>query len=102
MREIRGTLSAAGVSPPDPGHDTLAGLLALHLSGTFVATIQVEASKDNGATWAPVSLDPYGTTATFTAPIRRWFFEPEDGVRYRVNCTAYTSGTVNYWLSQSP
>ena len=27
--------------------------------------------------------------------------EPERGVLYRFNCTAYTSGTINYRMSQN-
>ena len=62
-------------------------------------TLQFEASFDGGTTWAPISGATVGTTATFTAPTQFVAVEPERGVLWRVNCTAYTSGTANVRLS---
>ena len=65
----------------------------LSLSGTFVATVAIQRSFDDGATWK--------TVESYTAEIESTGFEPEGGgALYRLNCTAYTSGTVTYRLSR--
>ena len=60
--------------------------------GTFVGTVQLQRSFDGGTTWIP--------TASYTAVDSDIGEEPEDSVLYRFECTAYTSGTINYRLSQ--
>lgn len=70
------------------------------LWGTFVGTARLEKSFDGGATWLPCCEDNTGTAAAYTAPVNLSGFEPEYGVLYRWNCTDYTSGTVNYRISQ--
>lgn len=77
--------------------DQRAHPLNISLWGTFVATVQVERSFDNGTTWLP--LTALGSSIPFTAPASEVFDEGETGVQYRLNCTSYTSGTVNYRLS---
>lgn len=89
-----GTFTATGQS----ADATFKGEFNVSLWGTFVATVQLERSFDAGSTWLPVTA--LGTGITFTAPATEVFSEPEAGVRYRLNCTAYTSGTVNYRISQ--
>ena len=76
------------------------GQFNVSLWGTFVGTISVERSFDNGATWINCSRDTAGTDNAFTAPTTQVLNEPENGVLYRVNCTAFTSGTINYRISQ--
>lgn len=99
QREILGTLAALnGVSPSIE----ISGWWAVHLTGTFVAQIEVQASKDGGASWAPISGDGYGTPMLLQSNIRRWQWEPEQGLLYRLQCVAYTSGTITYALSQCP
>lgn len=68
--------------------------------GTFVATVQLERSFDDGSTWVVCSRDSAGTNASYTAPASLLIEEPEAGVLYRLNCAAYTSGTVSYRISQ--
>lgn len=68
------------------------------LSGTFVATLQIVRSYDSGATWKP--LTALGTSFSFTGPCEEIFEESEPGVMYAWQCTAYTSGTINYRISQ--
>lgn len=68
------------------------------LSGTFVGTVYLQRSYNNGLTWAP--LTALGQDISFDAPCEEVFEEPEDGVLYRWNCAAYTSGTINYRISQ--
>lgn len=68
------------------------------LSGTFVGTVRLDRSFDNGSTWHPVTA--MGAAVSFTAPCTEVLEEPESAMRYRVNCVAYTSGTITYRLSQ--
>jgi hypothetical protein len=77
----------------------IVGLLNVAITGTFVATLQLENSFDGGTTWAPMSGSTVGTTATFTAPTQFMANEVEAGVLWRANCTAWTSGTANIRLS---
>ena len=72
----------------------------LSLWGTFSGTVQVERSFDRGASWLACSRDGAGTPASYSAPVSLVMEEPEAGVLYRLNCTALSSGTVNYRLSQ--
>ena len=56
--------------------------------GTFVATVTVQRSFDQGATWLDV--------ASYTAPIEDIGFEPEAAMyRIGVKTGGFTSGTVN-------
>lgn len=68
------------------------------LTGTFVATVRLMRSFDNGATFHP--LTALGQTIEFTAPCEEFFAEPEPGVLYAWQCVAYTSGTIEYRISQ--
>lgn len=73
----------------------------LFLRGTGVATIQLERSPD-GTNWYPITaaglqLYAYSYTGTSIGEVAE---EAEVGVSYRLNCTAYTSGTITYRLSQ--
>jgi len=68
--------------------------------GTFVGTMVLERSFDEGANWLPCSLNTSGDNAQYTVPASLTVFEPEGGVRYRWRCSAYTSGTINYRISQ--
>jgi len=67
--------------------------------GTFVASFQLERSFDAGAHWSPITAA--GTQRyIWTTPESEVAQEDQYGVMYRLNCTAYTSGTVNYRISQ--
>lgn len=68
----------------------------------FVATVQLERSFDGGYTWLPCNIG-VGTIASFNAgtPISITFGEPEKEILYRLNCLAYTSGTINYRISET-
>ena len=61
----------------------------LSISGTFVATVTVQRSFDQGSTWRDVD--------TFTAPIETAGSDPEPVVLYRagVKTGEFTSGTVS-------
>lgn len=70
------------------------------VSGSFSGTVQIERSMDAGTTWVVVATDGTGTQAIYTTPVSLAGMEAENGVLYRFDCTAYTSGTINYRLSQ--
>jgi hypothetical protein len=67
------------------------------LTGTFVATVQVQRCSD-GTTATANPLTVGGTAyAVFTAPAQEAVSSEDDtGVAYRLSCTVYTSGTVTY------
>ena len=70
------------------------------LYGTFSASVRLERTFDGGTNWHP--LTAAGTQLyAWTAAASETCEEAEEGVGYRLNCTAYSSGTVNYRLSQS-
>lgn len=70
----------------------------MSLRGTFVGSVAVERKFDGDANWYP--LTALGSTIAFTGPCSEIFYEAEAGMTYRLNCTAFTSGTINYRLSQ--
>ena len=68
-----------------------------------VATVAIERSFDDGTTWTAISRDSAGNPASYatgTLGFNGTIEEPQPGVLYRLNCTAYTSGTVTYRISQ--
>lgn len=71
-------------------------------NGAWTGSVQLERSFDGGTTWI-VCGDALGTSnqAIYATgkDVSRVFAEPERGVLYRLDCTAYTSGTINYRLS---
>lgn len=75
------------------------GQFNVTLRGTFVGTVKLQRSFD-GETWDDCARDSEGTLMSWTAPYSGQWFEPEKGVAYRLNCTAYTSGTISYRISQ--
>lgn len=77
------------------------GALFTGAGTTFVATAQLERSFDGGNTWIVANIGGQGSLAQWSAgtPVSAAFGEPEMGVLYRINCIAYTSGTINYRIS---
>jgi len=71
----------------------LTGYFNLSLSGTWVATVTVQRSFDNGATWYDVD--------TWEENTQEYGLEPERDVCYRVGVKAgdFTSGTIYARLS---
>ena len=111
-------LSAAPTAvPPDPNPRFLRLALAANAvsagvdaaavftgaSVVFVATVQIERSFDGGLTWIICNQGGGGALAQYTAgtPVSLVFGEPEKNVLYRPNCIAYTSGVINYRVSQT-
>lgn len=58
----------------------------ISLSGTWVATVNLERSFDQGATWVIVK--------SYTANAQEVVDDPSPDNFYRFNCTAFTSGPV--------
>jgi hypothetical protein len=95
---ISGSFAAAGQSAVAVFY----GSFNISLWGTFVGTVRLERSFDGGTTWLPLSVDLAGTNLQWTQPYSGYpWAEVEHTVPYRLNCTAYTSGTVNYRMSQT-
>lgn len=94
---LSGTFTGVGQS----ASIELWGEFNLSLYGTFTATVQLERSMD-GSNWMAVSADGIGTPASYTKAIGLAGLEIEPAVLYRLDCTAWTSGTVIYRISQSP
>jgi hypothetical protein len=96
--KIRFALTASGVLG---GTDAAASFSG---SGTtFSATIELQRSFDGGKYWITCNIGGAGQLAQWSAgtPVSFICGECEQGVAYRVNCIAYTSGTINYRLSTS-
>lgn len=70
-------------------------------SAGFVGTVQLERSFDGGATWICCNIGGAGLLAQWSTgnPVSTVVGECERGMVYRLNCIAYTSGTINYRLS---
>ena len=95
---ISGSFSGTGQSAVRP----FLGYFNVSIFGTFSGTVDIEKSFDNGANWLKVSVNASGSPASYTNPVSVIVLEPESQVLYRLNCTTYTSGTINYRVSQSP
>lgn len=70
-------------------------------SVVYVGSVQLERTFDGGATWVVCNIGGSGDLAVYAAgtPVSLVVDEPESMVPYRINCTAYTSGLINYRLS---
>lgn len=77
----------------------LLGNLTASLWGTFVGTVQLQRSFDGGTTWIACT-DEAGAALALSAPGQMVQAETEPGVLYRLNCTAYTSGTIAWQIAQ--
>lgn len=105
MASATGTFTATGNGNPivptttDLSPTLNARKVNVAVYGTFVGTAVLERSFDGGTNYVPV-LRPGGNTAvSYTAPSSEVLEEPEPGVMWRLRCSAYTSGTISYRLS---
>ena len=73
---------------------------ALFIGTATSASVQLERSADGGATWVICGTGGAGQ-AVYSNPaaISTTIGEPERGMAYRLNCTSYASGTINYRIS---
>jgi hypothetical protein len=83
---VSGTFAATGTSAAQ--NHSGGGLLGLSISGTFVGTIKLE--RYMGAAWH--------TIETYTSITEKNVSTASASILYRLNCSAYTSGTVTYYL----
>lgn len=95
-----GTLGATSTTPAAGTFGPLLGDFNIFVSGTFIGTVELVSSFDGGTTWVPVINKHTGANITFTTPGALQEDEVEPGVLYGVICTAFTSGTINFRLSE--
>jgi len=70
------------------------------LSGTWAGTVELQRYDTESAEWVTVSAPTTNGLASFTANIIMNGEEVNARTPYRVNCTAFTSGTIKYNLRQ--
>ena len=97
---VAGTFTATGQS----ASFAVRGKFNALLSGG-VATVAIEKSYDEGTTWYAIQDVPGTILGPFTMAsdlqLNAVLEEIEASMLYRFNCTAFTSGTVTFRLSQS-
>lgn len=86
---VSGSFAATGQSLSWGG----TGIGTLSLSGFGVGTVSLDRSFDAGVTWVVVE--------SFTADAEKNIENPSSDVEYRLNCSAYTSGTIVYKLGRA-
>lgn len=59
----------------------------ISIAGTFDATLELQKSYDGGVTFNAVK--------EYTVPIEELGTEPESGIKYRFECTVFTSGQAD-------
>ena len=80
-----------------------AGALFTGNAVNYSGSVQLERSFDGGVTWLVCGVGGQGAQAVWAAgtPISVTVSEGERNVAYRLNCTAYVSGVINYRISQT-
>jgi len=84
--------SFTGTAESDPIILDSLGGANLSISGTWVGTVILKRSFDNGVTFTAVSGESYTTNQDLVID------DAEKDVQYMLECTAYTSGTAVYHL----
>lgn len=84
---IEGTITGTG----ETDITTLSGAFNLSLTGFGTATVDLMRSTNAGVDW--------GVVESFTADSEQTG-ENAGSCKYKFNCTAYTSGTIKFRLSQ--
>jgi hypothetical protein len=90
---VQGTFTATGSSVSAAFY----GPFNVSVWGTFAGTIVLERSFDGSTTWLPRTDVP--GNGSYTAVASFVVAEPERGVLYRLRCSVFTSGTMNYRMS---
>lgn len=72
--------------------------LNLSIWGTFVATVILERSYDK-TLWLPMTYID-GSPISWSTPISTEYPANDYNAFYRFRCTSYTSGTINWRISQ--
>lgn len=100
MVAVTGTFTATGSSGSfTPASQIRRGRFNVSIWGTFTGTVKLERSFDDGETWL-VCTKPDLSDANFALPVTFAVEEPEPDIYYRLTCSAFTSGTVNYRMSR--
>jgi hypothetical protein len=95
-----GTLTASGADCTTVGacvsvafSSTDNNSASIQLSGAFTATVQFEASSDNGTTWVAISGTPLNssTAVTSATTANTWKFNVASLTSIRARCSAFTS-----------
>ena len=103
---VSGSFSATGQSAPfvfwGPFNLVLYGNSGPN--GNWNGTVRLERSFDGGTTWIVCGVGGSGAQAVWSSSgtgsdVSVVVGEPEKGVAYRLNCTAFSSGPINYRLS---
>lgn len=70
-------------------------------NGAWTGSVRLERSFDGGVTWIVCGVGQAGNQAVYNAgtDVSVTFNEPEKGVGYRLNCTSFSSGPINYRIS---
>ncbi len=70
-------------------------------NGSWAGTVRLERSFDGGTTWVVAGVGGGGQQASWNTGTDLSFVvgEPERGVLYRLNCTSWVSGTINWRFS---
>ena len=70
-------------------------------NGSWTGTVRLERTFDGGTTWVVCGIGGDGTQAVWSTgtDVSVVAGEPEKGVAYRLNCTAFTAGPINYRMS---
>ena len=84
---VEGEFTADGDSAAVP----VFGHFNVSLSGFGAATVAVRRSFDRGQTWKDVDV--------FTENVERRGYEPEPAMLYKLTCSGYGSGPIQYRLS---
>jgi len=93
-RLITGSFTGTGSSSTMTNLATLDAdkKMTVSISGGFSATMNLERSYDAGGTWNVVK--------SYTAPIEENLDTPSDAFVYRLTCSSFTSGQVDYALAK--
>lgn len=87
---VTGTFTATGTS--STMSVALGQTIDFFTHGAWTATVALEVSYDNGNTWEGIYQVAYRSDGN----IELHHIEEIDDALYRINCSAYTSGTVKY------
>jgi len=102
---VSGAFTSTGVSPAFIfyGAFNVAIYGSSGPNGPWSGSVQLERSFDGGNTWIVCGVGGAGNQAVYAATsggdVSLVVGEPEKGIGYRLHCTSYTSGTINYRMS---
>lgn len=97
---IKATASLGALNAVTPVFTSDGGPFYFSVRGTFVGTLTLQASNDGGTNWYTVRNDANASiTMTNAGYGRQVVWDMEVGVQYRVQMTAWTSGSAVVALS---